>query len=193
MNFEVITSSFAPPPYDDNEIFRYTGCRDANENIKALLEELKGRAQFVYRACYTLLPLTVTEDGAKIGHLTFKSRALAERLLGCGRAAVFVATVGVGAERLISRYSDISESRELLAEAIGNERVEALCDAVCREIEEKYGQTKKRFSPGYFDLSIEYQRDIFSLLAPEKRIGVCLTDTLLMTPRKSVSAIVGIK
>ena len=50
-----------------------------------------------------------------------------------------------------------------------------------------------RFSPGYGAVPLSVQREFFNLLACEKLIGVCLTDTLLMTPTKSVTAFVGMK
>jgi len=49
-----------------------------------------------------------------------------------------------------------------------------------------------RFSPGYRDLPLTLQREIFTLLEPSRRIGLSLNASLLMSPSKSVTAIVGI-
>ena len=49
-----------------------------------------------------------------------------------------------------------------------------------------------RYSPGFGDLSLENQKKVFALLNPQKYIGVTLNDSLLMSPSKSVTAIVGI-
>ena len=38
------------------------------------------------------------------------------------------------------------------------------------------------------DLSLSVQKEIFSLLECEKRVGLCLNDSLLMSPSKSVTA-----
>ena len=51
---------------------------------------------------------------------------------------------------------------------------------------------RPRFSPGYGDLPLEFQRDFFRILRPQRRIGVTLTDACLMVPSKSVTALVGI-
>ena len=51
----------------------------------------------------------------------------------------------------------------------------------------------KRFSPGYGDLALAHQKEVLKLLNAEKNVGITLTDTCLMVPTKSVSAIVGIK
>jgi hypothetical protein len=81
-----------------------------------------------------------------------------------------------------------------MLQALGSERVEALCDEFCRlmAIESKR-ELRPRFSPGYGDLPLELQRDIFRLLEPSRRIGVVLNDSLLMSPSKSVTAIIGIE
>jgi cobalamin-dependent methionine synthase I len=50
----------------------------------------------------------------------------------------------------------------------------------------------QRFSAGYGDLPLELQRDIFGALDCQRKIGVTLNESLLMSPSKSVSAIVGI-
>ena len=78
-------------------------------------------------------------------------------------------------------------------DALATERIEALCDVFCEDIEKEYGKTRPRFSAGYGDLPLELQREIFSVLDCPKSIGLTLTDSLLMSPSKSVTAIVGIE
>jgi len=51
---------------------------------------------------------------------------------------------------------------------------------------------KPRFSPGYGDLPLETQREIFDVLDCSRRIGLMLNDSLLMSPTKSVTAFVGV-
>ena len=93
----------------------------------------------------------------------------------------------------MARYGAVSPAKALLHQAIGAERIEALCDRLCRDLAEEIGTSlRPRFSPGYGDFSVTVSGDIFRLLDPARRIGVSLTDHFLMTPSKSVSAIVGI-
>ena len=118
-------------------------------------------------------------------------------LCDCDSAVLFVATVGGAPDRLMAKYSHVSPAASLAVSAVGSERVEALCDLFCAELAAENATrgrvTVQRFSPGYGDLPLSVQRDIFSVLAPHKHIGVMLGDSLLMSPSKSVSAIVGIK
>lgn len=51
---------------------------------------------------------------------------------------------------------------------------------------------RPRFSPGYGDFPLECQQGIAAALELSKRIGVMLTDRLMMTPSKSVTAVMGL-
>ncbi len=123
-----------------------------------------------------------------------ESRGLARAFSCCREALVFAATVGLAMDRLIARFERVSPARALLLHGIGAERIEALCDAFCaseraRLAAEEGLSLRPRFSPGYGDLPLEFQRDIFRFLSPEKHIGLTLTRALTMSPTKSVTAI----
>ena len=50
-----------------------------------------------------------------------------------------------------------------------------------------------RYSPGYADFPLAAQRELLALLDAPRKVGVSLTDSLLMVPSKSVSAVIGVK
>ncbi len=194
----VFVKNYILPPPDVAEALRHMCVKAATEEHSALLSRAEAELlpRLSPRVCYTELPLSVSGDEVRLGGLNCSSRGLAGRAFGATRAVVFVATVGIEADRLIKRYSSLSPSLALAISALASERVEMLCDLFCRELAEQAEalgrEVRPRFSPGYGDLSLEFQREIFRLLSPEGKIGVGLTDGLLMTPTKSVSAIVGI-
>ena len=187
------------PPVDRREILRYAGVRgDAPEVERALeicLAELLDRLS--YRVCFTECPVAVEGNEVALGQLRIVSRDLSHRLKGCEGAILFAATVGNEPDRLIARYNRLAPSRALLIQAIGSERAEALCDAFNEEMnrvqEERGNQTRVRYSPGYGDLSLETQRDLFLLLDCQRKIGLTLNESLLMSPTKSVTAIIGLE
>ena len=195
----VFVRSYAAPPVDRAEILRYAaaaGCADAalSALVDACLAEVEG--VLCYRLCYCELPVSREGGLWRIGHMTSDSGSLGRALEGCERALVFAATVGVGLDRLIARYSALSPARALCLQAIGAERVEALCDAFCREKKEELAREgaflRPRFSPGYGDLPLSMQKEIFATLEPARHVGVSLNDSMLMSPSKSVTALVGI-
>ena len=79
-------------------------------------------------------------------------------------------------------------------DVIGSVAVEELAEKVSEMAEQRAKQslmtTTFRFSPGYGDFELENQKGIFKLLDPAK-IGITLTEKLIMIPRKSISGIIG--
>ncbi|MBQ6937591.1 MAG: hypothetical protein IJN36_03660 [Clostridia bacterium] len=196
MNLTVLTKNYEKPPLCKKEILRYAMCREESEQVLSLLSSCIKEAEdrLCYKVCYCIVPVKIAENTCDFGAICVKSEKLAKNLSGCEKAVLFSATVGAHIDRLIDRYSRIMPSRSLMMQAIGTERIEALCDAFCEDIKRETKMSLcPRFSPGYGDLEIFVQREIFSLLDPPKRIGVCLNDSMLMSPSKSVTAFVGVK
>ena len=148
-----------------------------------------------YRLCYAEFPFAIRDGELDLGFARVRSGALAKNLAGCTHVVVFAATVGLGLDRLIAKYSRLSPTRALALQALGAERVEALCDAFETDLclASFGGRIHARFSPGYGDLPLDFQREIFRLLDPPRRIGLTLNESLLMSPTKSVTAIIGIE
>lgn len=205
----IFTRSYTEPPICEKEILRYAGCKSSDEELLQLsdvqktvdecIEEVRQRV--TYKVCYVQLPVTITENICDFGCIEVASKDLAKNLKGCKETILFAATIGVEIDRLIAKYSRISPTKALIFQAIGAERIEALCDAFCEDIEREYVQGteesqrisfKPRFSPGYGDVPLETQKDIFKVLECSKKIGISLNDSLLMSPTKSVTAFVGL-
>lgn len=183
-------------PLNESDALRYAGCREADAAALDLLytcwDELRDR--LTYTVCYEELPVTVADVRCDFGVFSLCSADLAAYFEGCDRTLLFAATVGIAPDRLIAKYSRVSPSKALMMQALGAERIEALCDRFCDEMARQYGGlAPSRFSPGYGDLPLTAQRDLFRVLDCTHKIGVCLNDSLLMSPTKSVTAFVGIK
>ena len=178
------------------EILRYMGttARDTrSEQIAAeILDEVRRAAEI--RVCYTPLAIEQSDEVITLGGiLPLHSRDLCRHLEGCDRAILLGATLGVGVDRLIARYQHLSSVQALAADAAASALIEAVCDACCAELQKKEGRLlTARFSPGYGDLALNTQFKLFALLDCARQIGLTLTDACMMTPTKSVSAIVGV-
>lgn len=196
----VFQKFYNEPHVNRKEVLRYAGCRgDVPENIDALLDDCINECKnaLSYRVCYTECPVIFSDGKIDFGFAKVESANLLKNLDGCSSVVIFAATVGLNMDRLISKYSKVSPSRSLVFQALGAERVEALCDLFNGEIKEEALEngfsTCPRFSPGYGDLPLAFQRDIFKILDCERKIGVTLGENLLMSPSKSVTAIIGKK
>ena len=184
---------------DTGEILRYAGVKELTDEVGKLLEQCisEARALIDCRVCYKEFEICLEEDEIDLGFARAKSAKLAKNLSECCRIILFSATVGGGIDRLIKKYSVSSPAKALFMQAIGTQQVEALCDLFNRQVASEAAvrgySTRPRFSPGYGDLSLDLQRDIFESLDLTKWIGITLNDSLLMTPTKSVTAIIGLK
>ena len=180
---------------DKKEALRYMGCRDNNiGDLEAVYEECLQEYKKVasYKAVYRFTDIMQSADNTTdMRFCKISNDALYKNLSGCESAAVFAATAGVGVDRLIMRYSKTSPAHAVVTSCIASSAIEVWCDEVNGLISEQY-VTKPRFSPGYGGMSLEYQKDVLSFLDAERKIGITLSDALMMIPAKSVTAFVGI-
>jgi len=194
----ILVKNYDEPQINMKEIFRYMGCKEATEDVFALcnecLAEIKGK--LTYKVCYDSFDIDVCQNSVNLGFVTFDSNGLSANLKDCHKAFIFAATIGLEIDRLISKYSRLSPSKALCFQAIGAERIESLCnifnDEITANCQDQGLYTRPRFSPGYGDLPLNLQRNIFTVLDCPRKIGLSLNESLLMSPSKSVTAIIGV-
>ena len=187
----VFVKTYPAPPFCDREILRYAGVKgDADEQTLALIDTLKNeiKDRLSYKVCYCVLPVQIQDGVCDFSAFSVRSQTLAKRLLGYEKVAVFAATLGVEIDRMLLKYGKIAPVKAVLLQAIGAERIESLCNAFCADLQ----YSGARFSPGYGDLPLQTQKELFALLDCERKIGLTLTESLLMSPTKSVTAFVGL-
>ncbi len=182
------------PPVSIREALRYAGVKEDTPEMTALLQECVRLCQNILtpRVCYRFYPVSRVDGGLDLGFAHTDSSALRRNLAGCDEIVLFAATIGLEMDRMIARYAHLSPSKSVMLQAIGAERIESLCDAFENELIRQGHEVGQRFSPGYGDLPLDLQRDIFAALDCPKHIGVSLNESLLMSPSKSVSAIIGL-
>ncbi len=182
------------PPVNVREVLRYAGVRGEAPDLEPLLSEcIRESAEVLSpRTCYAGFPLRITDGLSDLTFAEIRSTSLQKALEGCRNVLVFAATLGLELDRRIVRAEVASPTKALLLQAIGAERVEALCDSLQAFLREQGIITRPRVSPGYGDIPLAFQQDLFRALMPEKHIGLTLTEHLLMTPTKSVTALAGI-
>ena len=185
-------------PFDEKEILRYAmlpsfAPKPEELPLQECLKAAKGAAQC--RAVWRRYLLVRDGDTLDLGFAKTDSRDLKKHLEGCDEILLFACTAGAETDRRIARAKLLSPARGLLMHAIGAQQVEGGCDRLCARLAQQFPdrQLTDRFSPGYGDLTLEMQRDVMAALDCGRTIGITLTDSLLMTPSKSVTAIIGMK
>lgn len=183
------------------EILRYLGYhgKQPDELVANLVEEAlaelgeKCEPRHIWRE----FPLVLGADNAiEADVLKTCSRNLTKNLKDCDRIIFFAATLGTGADYLIQRYTRLQMSKAVVMQAAGAAMIEEYCDEVCGQLKAGYESrglfVRPRFSPGYGDFPLACQKELLGALEAGKRIGIKLTDSLLMMPSKSVSAVMGV-
>ena len=124
-----------------------------------------------------------------------QSKDLYKNLKNCHKVYLLACTLGPQVDSLIRKTQFTDQVMASVFQSTGAMYIEEVVDFVNNQINQiEKGQnksTRPRFSPGFGDVSLEVQKDFFSLL-PCSKIGLTLMDTLIMAPEKSVTAFVGI-
>ena len=193
---------------DKDEVLRYQGYNERKaikpkEIILQIIEEEIERACNLYRPqgiydSFKIKSVSLSEKRVNLeNHFSFSFNDLAIDFLKGADYLVFgVVTIGDILENKISEYFNQKEyPRGLALDTVGTVAVRYLSQhiisIVCRESKEKNLQTTKQFTPGTTEWDISEQKYIFEII-PAYKIGVELTDSFMMTPKKSLSWAVGV-
>lgn len=195
-DLRIITCPASEIQINKKEALRYMGIRGKapGEEIDRLYDEClalyKEAASF--KASAAFVRLKSDGESVDLGFCAFESKCLALNLRGKSEAALFAATSGLDVDRLIMKHMRTEKSKALVIDAIASAGIEAFCDMVNEQL--KAGrEASSRYSPGYGDLSLEAQPAILDFLDARRKLGITLNERLFMTPKKSVTAIFGIK
>lgn len=103
-----------------------------------------------------------------------------------------IATIGFSIDTKISYFLERKDIMSaFILDSIGSVAIEELVENICKHLNIEYGPTTIRFSPGYGDWNIKNQKNFLEWLGAAK-LGISLSPTFQMIPRKSVSALLGI-
>ena len=164
---------------------------EAAERCAKLLESV-----MACRYAYIRTPADYPSLGVcRFDFAEIKSADLYKNLRGCGEAYVFAVTLGIGVDRLLFRLNLTSQAEHFIVDALASAAVESLCDIVDKKIRSTAGASdvkfRPRFSPGYGDVDISVQKSLLNRLQADKTLGITLNSAYLMTPMKSITAIMG--
>lgn len=184
---------------DVDEALRYAGVRGKPpDELRREAEEIAQRLSATVRPryVYRVFPL-VREGGGFLlpgAGVVLTGQSARTMLAQCDRAALLACTLGPGFDAMLRTEQARDMGRAVILDACGGAWVEAGCDEAERELRERLpgAYLTDRFSPGYGDLPLELQPAVCAALNAEHRIGIHVTESLLMNPVKSVTAVIGI-
>lgn len=129
--------------------------------------------------------------------LKLTGTSIRSHLAAATAVAVLAVTIGPALEQQVTQCFNKGEyTGGLLLDAAGTVAVETTADQlnelICQQTAAQGLTTLRRFSPGYGDWNITVQPDILSLSLGQS-IGITTTESCMLLPRKSVTAIIGLK
>lgn len=183
-----------------DEAFRYMGCFEAptgeilNElnNAAALIEE-QSKPRVISKICDIERSNGLSLAGTC---LKLEGQAIDASLHDCEKCVIFCVSIGSEIDPLIRKWQIKDITYASMLDACASSAVENLCDIFEKEISDEFASSgyylTDRFSPGYGDLPITIQKDFCTVLDTTRKIGVTVSESGIMIPRKSVTAIIGI-
>lgn len=175
------------------ETLRYLGAGGWQPDAasQALLQKAEDalRAAATPRGVWKQLPLTALP-------LQNAGNDIARHLRGCDAMVLMAVTLGSGADTLMRCLELTDIALAAVVDAMASAVMEELCNALEAEIrtsvQAQGHYLTGRFSPGYGDCPLTLQQPFAIALDTVRGLGMAVTPENLLTPRKSVTAILGV-
>lgn len=181
------------------EVLHYLGISgDAPPELSKKIDDIYGEltATLKPRHVYRVYGLVNQSSGLRLDGTDVElNDSTSLKMLGsCQKAAVFICTLGVGFDALLRAKQARDMANAVILDACGSAYVEKGCDDVQSVISSAYSTDflTDRFSPGYGNMPLSLQKSFCALLNGERSLGIHITDSYLINPSKTVTAVVGI-
>lgn len=128
------------------------------------------------------------------GALRLEGEDIAAHLAGCTGCVLLAVTLGPGIDQLLRRLGgqvELDCAADAAASLLAEEMADAAEAAVRAGLEEGVWMTG-RFSPGYGDLPLTAQPGLLETVNARRTIGLAVSSAGILTPRKSITAILGL-
>ena len=186
---------------DKGEAARYLGYKDTLPDINTTKIILECEAELLKiiepRYCYKIFDIeSILEDVVTLKgcDLQLKGKSISNHLKECSRAVVMCSTLSQEVDKLLRKNELNNMVNAIIIDALANACIEQVCDKaeeyIFKNLKE-YSRTW-RYGVGYGDFPLSTQQPLLETIDAQKRIGVCATASSILTPRKSVTCIIGI-
>ena len=180
------------------EALRYFRAQSGDINAEALVAAAYQKLRNELQPRYTVKRFGCEADGDSVcldNGTVFHSKALARYVGDAEELFLFGATLGSRVDITLRRMALTSVAEAGAGQAVAAALIETYCDDCCAELQKRLPEGKQlkwRFSPGYGDWPLEEQRILFPVLDCAHSIGLTLTESCMMAPVKSVTAVMAI-
>lgn len=142
---------------------------------------------------YRIFPV---EDCQPVGAgFLLEGADIRRHLSDCREAILMAATLGPDVETLLMRTQITDMAKALIMDSCASAAIENICDNFEADLRKEYAEKglylSDRFSPGYGDMPISQQTAFCDALDVRRRIGLTVSASGILIPRKSVTAVLG--
>ena len=181
-----------------SEALRYLGAAGAGEDLRCLAENVAGELERKVHPRFVWKSFRIRREAGEAvlpeAGIRLPGRLAENVLAECDTAVLLACTLGAVFDALLLATEARDMARASVLDACGSAWTEAVCDEAEQEIARRFPALYRtdRFSPGYGDLPLSLQPDIISVLNAGKTLGITVNASFLLTPAKSVTAILGL-
>lgn len=188
---------------DKNEVLRYLGYRgqaldDLTEDlIDESIKELEGLLEYRYVHKTFAIDRRQGDLWIKDSNIKLLGQDIKDHLANSDSLILMAVSLGHKVDKTIRYYEKVSMAKALILDACASAAIEEICNRVNDDLDKEVARENKgltsRYSPGYGDLPIHMQKPLLDILEAKKTIGLSVTSHNILIPRKSVTAIIGIR
>ena len=165
---------------DPKQVLRYLGYRGQDMQTGIAWQIQKGIRTVGEIAAPRLVWRRLPVWNGEISGLPAKGQEIRDLLMPCREAVVMAATLGTQVEQM----------------PCASAAAEKVCDCFEEDLGSRIGAEglflTRRLCPGYGDFPVGTQTALCRLLDTGRRIGLTVTDSQILIPRKSVTAVYGV-
>lgn len=185
---------------DYSEAARYMGYKGniPDDNIKCIMAECEKEIieNAVPRYLYKRFPIRATDAGIEVcgTNMTLPGNSIKIHLKDCDECYLVCGTLSIEIDKLI-RITELKDmAKALIMDTMSSVAIEQVMEKVEMLIHHEIPNKKMtyRYGVGYGDLPITLEGDFLKVLNAQKTIGLCSSDSHILSPRKSVVCIIGV-
>ena len=190
--------NIALTPLNQREILGYLGHQGQSLDPKTTqtLHEMQDTLLQIARPKAIVQPFLLTRERGELQlsdtQIFLHGADIRAHLADSTSCFLLAATLGTEVDTALRRLQVTDMAKALVFDAVATTAIEQVCDTLCNRLSDEGKMLTGRFSPGYGDMPLSQQRDFCAVLDTARKIGLSHTEHFLLTPQKSVTAIVGI-
>ena len=187
---------------DKKEIYRYLGCPPEEKHPVPELEQLVDGC--IARVLAASAPRTVFSPALELNAqpqlhaatLPLAGEDIGLHLQHCTHVILLAVTLGAQLDAMIRRAEAMDMAQAVVMDAAASVAVEQAAQQAEESLRTQLAAEGRyltgRYSPGYGDFPLTVQREVLHLTDAGRKIGLTVTPSNIMTPRKSITAVLGV-